>query len=115
LPLFALPNYRRFQQIDTSEMAIVASEGGDYWVPEDVMNSNFDFDRLVERLLAVERPILVSAGPASCIIIHKYWERAVKKQVIVDVGSAIDERAKGRKTRQYQSAGTRTAELCCQW
>jgi hypothetical protein len=57
----------------------------------------------------------LSAGPASCIIIHKYWQRAVKKQVIVDVGSAIDERTKGRKTRQYQVPGTRTAELCCTW
>ncbi|HVX12039.1 MAG TPA: glycosyltransferase [Pirellulales bacterium] len=113
--IFVNANYRRFQQIDTSDMAIVATEGGDYWVPEDVMNSNFDLDRLVERLLTVNRPILVSAGPASCIIIHKYWQRAVKKQVIVDVGSAIDERMKGRKSRQYQVPGTRTAELCCTW
>ena len=113
--IFVNGNYRRFQQIDTNDMVIVASEGGDYWVPEDVMNSNFDLDRLVERLLAVDRPILVSAGPASCIIIHRYWQRAAKKQVIVDVGSAIDERTKGRKTRQYQVPGTRTAELSCIW
>jgi 2-polyprenyl-3-methyl-5-hydroxy-6-metoxy-1,4-benzoquinol methylase/GT2 family glycosyltransferase len=113
--IFVNANYRRFKPIDTSDMAIVASEGGDYWVPEDVMNSNFDLDQLVHRLLAVDRPILVSAGPASCIIIHRYWQRAVKKQVIVDVGSAIDERTKGRKTRQYQVPGTRTAELCCRW
>ena len=113
--IFVNGNYRRFQQIDTNDMVIVASEGGDYWVPEDVMNSNFDLDRLVERLLAVDRPILVSAGPASCIMIHRYWQRAAKKQVIVDVGSAIDERTKGRKTRQYQVPGTRTAELSCIW
>lgn len=94
--IFVNANYRRFQQLDTSDMAIVAPEGGDYWVPEDVMNGNFDLDRLVERLLTVDRPILISAGPASCIIIHKYWQRALKKQVIVDVGSAIDERTKGR-------------------
>jgi hypothetical protein len=113
--IFVNANYRRFQQVDTSDMVIVASEGGDYWVPEDVMKSNFDLDRLIERLLPVDRPILVSAGPASCIIVHKYWQRAVKKQVIVDVGSAIDERTKGRKTRQYQVPGTRTAELRCMW
>ncbi|HWB11545.1 MAG TPA: glycosyltransferase [Pirellulales bacterium] len=113
--IFVNANYRRFQQIDTSDMVIVASEGGDYWVPEDLVNGNFDLDRLVERLLSVDRPILVSAGPASCVIIHKYWQRAAKKQVIVDVGSAIDEQTKGRKTRQYQVPGTRTAELCCMW
>ncbi|HET6880422.1 MAG TPA: hypothetical protein VFI31_09720 [Pirellulales bacterium] len=113
--IFVNANYRRFQKLDTSDMAIVACEGGDYWVPEDAMNSGFNLDRLVERLLSVDRPILVSAGPASCILIHKYWQRAVKRQVIVDVGSAIDERTKGRKTRQYQVPGTRTSELCCGW
>jgi 2-polyprenyl-3-methyl-5-hydroxy-6-metoxy-1,4-benzoquinol methylase len=113
--IFVNANYRRFRQIDTSYMVTVASEGGDYWVPEDLVNGNFDLDRLVERLLSVDRPILVSAGPASCIIIHKYWQRAVKRQVIIDVGSAIDERTKGRKTRQYQVPGTRTADLCCVW
>lgn len=113
--IFVNANYRRFRHLDIRDMAIVASEGGDYWVPEDVMTGGFDLDRLVDRLLSVDRPILVSAGPASCIIIHKYWLRAAKKQVIVDVGSAIDEQTKGRKTRQYQTPGTRTAELVCRW
>lgn len=113
--IFVNANYRRFQRLDVSDMAIVASEGGDYWVPEDVMNSDFNLDRLVERLLTVDRPILVSAAPASCVIIYKYWQRALKKQVIVDVGSTIDERTKDRKPRQYQLPGTRTAELHCTW
>ena len=38
-----------------------------------------------------------------------------QRQVIVDVGSAIDELTKGRKTRGYQVPGTRTAELVCTW
>ncbi|HEV3003349.1 MAG TPA: glycosyltransferase, partial [Pirellulales bacterium] len=70
-----------------------------------------------KRLLPVRRPILVSAGPAACIVVHKYWQRATpeRRQTIVDVGSAIDELTKGRKTRQYQVPGTRTAELVCSW
>lgn len=35
--------------------------------------------------------------------------------VIVDVGSAIDERTTGRRTGNYQMPGTHTAELCCVW
>jgi 2-polyprenyl-3-methyl-5-hydroxy-6-metoxy-1,4-benzoquinol methylase len=113
--LFVNSNYRRFCQLDLSGMAVVAASGGDYEVPEDLVRSSFDIDELVERLLAEDRPILVSAGPAACVIIHKYWQRAQRKQVIVDVGSAIDERIKRRKTRQYQVPGTRTAQLTCTW
>jgi hypothetical protein len=116
--IFVNANYTRFiRQIDLDDFAVVAPDGGDFWLPEDVVNSDFDLDALVGRLLAVRRPILVSAGPAACIIVHKYWQRAVpeQRQVIVDVGSAIDELTKGRKTRQYQVPGTRAAELVCSW
>jgi 2-polyprenyl-3-methyl-5-hydroxy-6-metoxy-1,4-benzoquinol methylase len=115
--IFVNGNYSRFRQLDFKNLAIVASVGGDYWVPDDMLNIPFDIDRLVDRLLGVRRPILVSAGPSSCIIIHRYWLRAntQQRQVIVDVGSAIDELTKGRITRQYQVPGTRTAELVCFW
>lgn len=115
--IFVNGNYQRFRQLDLSDMAVVASEGGDFWVPPDVMNSRFDIDVLVERLMAVNRPILVSAGPASCVIIHHYWQRTppARRQTIIDVGSAIDERTKGRVTRQYQVPGTRTSGLICRW
>jgi hypothetical protein len=33
----------------------------------------------------------------------------------VDVGSALDEWTKGRKTRPYQEPGTRQSELVCRW
>jgi hypothetical protein len=113
--IFVNWNYRRFRRLDLSRCAVVSSAGGDFAVPEDLFTTPFDVDALVEQLLAVDRPILVSAGPASAIIIHRYWTRAKRKQVIVDVGSAIDERTKGRKTRSYQHPGTRTAELICRW
>ncbi len=110
-------NYRRFRLLDLSGAVTVASEGGDFAVPADLFATPFDIDALVDQLLRVDRPILVSAGPASGVIIHRYWERAgpARRQVIVDVGSAIDERTKGRRTRAYQQPGTRTAELVCRW
>ncbi len=113
--IFVNWNYRRFRQFDLRGTAIVASRGGDFTVPEDVLSQSFDIDGLVAQLLSVDRPILVAAGPASEIIIHKYWQRATRKQTIVDVGSSIDEWTKGVKTRPYQQSGTRTAELVCRW
>jgi hypothetical protein len=81
------------------------------------MSTNFDIDLLVARLLRVQRTMLISAGPASAIIIHRYWQRAEpeRRQVIVDVGSAIDELTKGKRTRSYQVPGSRNAELVCSW
>jgi 2-polyprenyl-3-methyl-5-hydroxy-6-metoxy-1,4-benzoquinol methylase len=113
--IFVNWNYRRFRQVDLRNTVIVASHGGDFTVPEDMLTQPFDIDALVSQLLSVDRPILVSAGPAAEIIIHKYWQRARHKQTIVDVGSAIDEWIKGKRTRRYQQAGTRTAELVCRW
>ena len=95
---------------------MVSSTGGDFTVPENLFAAtDFDLDELVTRLLAVDRPILVSAGPLSAVLIHQYWQRATHKQIILDVGSALDERTKGRRTRAYQTPGTRTAELVCRW
>ena len=115
--IFVNGNYQRFRQLTLGACALVASDGGDYWVPENILETAFSLDKLVERLLSVKRPMLVSAGPAACIIVHKYWQRAKpdERQVIVDVGSAIDEWTKGRKTRQYQVPGTRNAALVCTW
>jgi hypothetical protein len=113
--IFVNGNYKRFRQLDLSGTALVASCGGDFSVPEDLINSDFDLDRLVEELLSVDRPILVAAGPASCVLIHKYWMSAKKKHAIVDIGSALDERIKGRKTRRYQEPGSPTADRICQW
>ena len=115
--IFVNGNYERFKRLDLSAAATVAPEGGDYWVPQDVIGSQFDIDQLVARLVRVERTILVSAGPASAVIIHRYWQSAPpeRRQAIVDVGSAIDECTKGRRTRQYQVPGSRNAELVCTW
>lgn len=113
--IFVNWNYRRFLQLDLDNAAIVASVDCDFRIPEDIIASNFDLDHLVTELLPVDRPIIVAAGPASAIIIHKYWQRAINKQTILDVGSAIDERTKGRKTRTYHHPGSRTSELVCFW
>jgi hypothetical protein len=112
--IFVNGNYRRFRALDLSRTALVSSAGGEFTVPEHLINTDFDLDALVEQLLRVDRPILVAAGPASCVLIHKYWLRAGKnRQTIVDVGSALDEVIKGRRTRMYQVPGSPTADRIC--
>jgi 2-polyprenyl-3-methyl-5-hydroxy-6-metoxy-1,4-benzoquinol methylase len=115
--IFVNGNYQRFRRLDRSGTVLVAGHGGDFKIPEHVINTDFDLDRLVERLLSVDRPILVAAGPASCVLIHKYWLRADprRRQTIVDIGSALDEVVKGRRTRRYHFPGSPTAERICQW
>jgi 2-polyprenyl-3-methyl-5-hydroxy-6-metoxy-1,4-benzoquinol methylase len=114
--IFVNGNYRRFRRLDLSRTALVSSSGGDFTVPEHVINADFDLDGLVDRLLAVDRPILFAAGPASCVLIHKYWTRAgANRQTVVDIGSALDEVVKGRRTRGYHHPGSPTADRICRW
>jgi 2-polyprenyl-3-methyl-5-hydroxy-6-metoxy-1,4-benzoquinol methylase len=114
--VFVNANYRRFRQLDLSRTVLVSSCGGDFAVPEDLINGDFDLDGLVDDLLGVDRPILVAAGPAACVIVHKYWLRAGEaRRAIVDVGSALDEVTKGQRTRFYQVPGSATADRVCRW
>ena len=110
-------NYQRFRALDLRDTTLVASEGGEFTVPEDIAAAGFEIDGLVEKLLKVRRPILVAAGPAACVIVHKYWMKAdpESRQTIIDVGSAIDEITKGRKTRRYHYPGSPTADRICRW
>jgi len=113
--IFVNGNYRRFRKLDLSGTALVSCRGGDFTIPEDLINSDFGLDELVDRLLTVDRPIVVAAGPAACVLIHKYWLRPGQKQTIVDIGSALDEFIKGRRTRRYHDPTSPTANRICQW
>ena len=114
--IFVNGNYPRFRRLDLSRTALVSSIGGDFTIPEHVINSDFNFDGLVDQLLAVDRPILFAAGPASCVLIHQYWIRAgANRQAVIDIGSALDEVLKGRKTRGYHYPASPTANKMCRW
>ena len=114
--IFVNANYRRFRERDLSRTALVSSQGGEFTIPEHVINDDFDLDELVDQLVRVDRPILVAAGPAACILIHKYWMKAGEnRQTIVDIGSALDEVIKGQRTRGYHHPGSPTANRVCRW
>lgn len=113
--IFVNANYERFRSLDFSGIAIVAPRNADILIPENLVERSEDIDGIVARLLDIDRPILVAAGPAANVIVHKYWLRARNRQTIVDVGSALDERLKGIKSRRYHFSGSPTANRVCRW
>lgn len=116
-------NYARFKKfIDQQKMLLKCELVGCFElatikVPANAINPAFDYSDTVERLLAAKRPILVAAGPLSCVLIWEYWSQVPKdeRQPIIDVGSALDPMLKGRTTRRYQKSGTPTSTKECRW
>lgn len=112
-------NYQRFREVDLSAAVLVASRGGDIEVPPDVLvfNERLDrmLDRVLDRMLDVRRPILVSAGPATCVLIQRYWKWSRHKQVVLDAGSAIDEVTRGQRTQPDHEPTSREANMVCGW
>ena len=98
--------------------AIVASsDRGTYVIPANAVNTEWDIDQLINKLLLETRPILVAAGPAAGIIIHKYWEaqEPSKRVVILDIGSAFDVWLHGRPTRGYHMGDSPNRKKVCSW
>jgi hypothetical protein len=104
--IFSYANYKRFRRRSSlinlrSRSVLVAGRGGDIDVPLDAINRDGWLEPLLEKLFRLERPILVAAGPAACVIVHQYWIAAPRRQVIVDVGSVYDVDLHGHGTRMH--------------
>jgi hypothetical protein len=84
------------------DAVIVGSWYGEIRIPADGVTQTWDVDSVVAKLLEVDKPILLAAGPCSNIIALRYWTRQAsdKRQSIIDVGSAFDV-LNGKKTRHY--------------
>jgi hypothetical protein len=113
--LFVNANYRRFRKLDLSNTVLVSSTGGDFTVPRNAVNPPFDHRPLVEELCAVDKTILVAAGPVGKAIVYDYWTQAPEKQIILDVGSTLDEKIYGTRTRKYQKRWGKNARKVCRW
>ena len=89
------------------DCAVVGSSPkADFFVPAngvDPFIGDEPINAIVAELRREQRPILVSAGPLSNIIIHRYWslQAGDTRQTIIDIGSAIDKYLKGRVVRVY--------------
>lgn len=94
--LFMNGNLKRTQELMMryGNAVVVSSWFGDeqYRIPADGVTAPWDLDGLVAKLLEVDRPILLAAGPCANLIALRYWQRQKpdKRQTILDVGSALD-------------------------
>jgi hypothetical protein len=116
--LFCHANYDAFLDLDLRRHSVlVSSAGGDFAVPKNAVNTEWDLDGLIAELGLVTRPILVAAGPAACWIVHRYWVAtpAHKRQAIIDVGAAYDPEIHGENTRDYHDPNHGWRKHRCKW
>lgn len=115
-------NYPRakafFEKLDA--FTIGCTQGSDVRVNADLVNSPFDSDSILQRMLAVrDRPILVAAGPAACILVCRYWRWTKKnpetRVPCIDVGALLDVAKHGKKTRYYHDKSTGLHKHYCRW
>ena len=108
--IFSYGNHALFHKIARKldlrkRSVLVSGRGGDIEVPLNAINRDDWLEPLMDKLLRVrDKPILVAAGPAACIIVHQYWLRAYvthPRTTIVDIGSVLDIDLWGRGTRMH--------------
>lgn len=124
--IFANANYDRFRQRCLEEKfgarCVIVGSGTPcaYDIPSNLVNhpqAMEIIDALVGRLLDETKTILVAAGPASNIIIHRYWTKCPleKRRVICDIGSALDPWLHGKFTRGYHDPKHPNRKKVCVW
>lgn len=124
--IFANANYNRFRQRAMEEKfgarCVIVGSGTPctYDIPSNLVNhpeAMGIIERLVEQLHHETKTILVAAGPASNIIIHRYWTTCPveKRRVICDIGSALDPWLHNRFTRGYHDPKHPNRKKVCVW
>jgi hypothetical protein len=109
----------QYQHQRTNLTTIGCMPQNPFRVPRNLVNmpGNMEFiDGLVQCLIedVGACPLFVAAGPASSIIIHRYWMRAKRRRTILDIGSALDLTC-GRATRGYHNYDHPNRTKMCRW
>lgn len=112
--LFIFNNYAAVKDWDLGRFLVCAQRSADtaphpLHIPKDAILRAWDHKPLVNYLIdqVDDRPILVSGGAAAKLIITDYWRRCTgigrTPRTIIDIGSAIDPKVRGRRTRMYHN------------
>jgi len=111
--LFLHGNLDRTRELVERLSPIIVGTMGDIVVPVDGMDRGCDLDAIVRDMLGAQRPMLVSAGPLANVLIDRYWQLQApeKRQIVLDVGSALDRYLTGQDTRYYHH-GRRLRHHC---
>jgi hypothetical protein len=79
---------------------VSCAKSADFRIPKNCINPEYNWDRLLKRLLKVNKPILLAAGPLANVLVMEYLA-AGGKQSIIDIGTVLDYELLGRPTRKY--------------
>lgn len=114
--IFQNANYSRAHQMlcDIPHVRVGARPGDGNMVdfvgvPENAVEHEWDIDSAIERLLHATVPVFLAAGPASCVIAQRLWDR-MRTVPIVDIGSLFD-----RSTRDFQIPTSELYRHECAW
>lgn len=106
--LFLHGNLERTPELIEALQPVFVGRLGSIMVPDRGVEAPCDLDGIVEQMLAVERPMLVSAGPLANVLIDRYWQQQApeRRQIVLDVGSALDRALSGKSSRHYHQGWT---------
>jgi len=108
--IFQNRNYwRAHKRLHTVPRIMVGCRNADVLVPENAVETEWDVDEVVGKLVGATKPIFLAAGPASCVIAHRLWDR-YKVVPIVDVGSLFDV-----ETREFHDFTSPLSSHECAW
>ena len=101
--IFLHGNLDRMGELVRRHDPVLVGRMGEIEVPANGVEAGCDFDPIVAQMLAVDRPMFVSAGPLANVLIDLYWQRQApaKRQIVLDMGSALDRYLTGRSSRYY--------------
>lgn len=116
--IFIFANYQRFIRLNLDH-CLTIGQRCDVDVPGRPDDPAWaqTIDDLVPFMVQCSRPMLVSAGPWACVLLHEYWKRCPQsmRRVVLDVGSALDEQHKKRWTRGYQDPESERYKWVPRW
>jgi len=106
--LFLHGNLRRFGELLTTYKPVVVGPDGPIVVPRRGVETGIDLDQIVKEMMETSAPMVVAAGPLANVIIDTYWQRQdpKRRQMVLDVGSALDFHLSRTPTRQYHQGVT---------
>ena len=88
-------------------------------VPANASMNKFDVDDVVDQMIDADKPVFLAAGPAACILVHRYWQRTIDepehRHHVVDVGAAIDPIVHGKDTREFHKKTSRLRNFEPKW
>lgn len=117
--LFSHRNYRRFAELRQrfKDAVTVGCANADIKVPSNGVTKPWDMDAAVDKMLKARKPILVAAGPCANVMIVRYWQRQAPehRQIVLDVGAALDQEIHGKRTRYYHEPNSLALKHTCTW